>query len=210
IKKNEKMTLKQVISFLQTVGVDPENDRAYIYRNILYEEFSTVDPQSKLTLLKAVLKMRNKLASLNTKLSYEDDAYTIDLSNNPDLKNLYVLAKFGPSVVKKLNLNNTKISHMYPVHNLNIIELHMRNTSKMNLAHFTHFYEYLDAEGSLSDFSLYLQNKPVKYLNIHQSAFTNYSVLLTLKNLKTLILSKGKLPQNIIAKLPKNCQIIEK
>ena len=210
LKTEGKLNLDQLVLFLQTIGVEAENDRAYIYRNILYEEFSKVDPQSKLTLLEAVLKMRNKLEVMNSELSYVDDAYIIDLSNNPNLKILYVLAKFGPAVVKKLDLSNTHISQMYPVHNLNIIELHLRNTGKMDLGIFSHYYEYLDAEGSRNDFSEYLLNKPVKYLNIHQSPFGDYSVLKTLKNLKTLIVSKGKLPASVREKLPLDCKIIEK
>lgn len=210
IKTKEKLELNEMISFLKLVGVEPENDRAYIYRNILYEEFSKVDPKSKLTLLEAVLKMRNKLKEINANLSYKDEAYTIDLSNNPDLKILNVLAKFGPAVIKKLDLSNTRIWHMYSVQNLNIIALHLRNSGKMNLAHFSHFYEYLDAEGSQNDFSKYLLNKPVKYLNIHKSSFSDYKVLCTLKNLETLIVTKGVLPDSVRKKLPSNCKVIEK
>ena len=210
IKTAEKMTLNQLIKFLRAVGVKPDNDRAYIYRNILYEEFSKVDPISKLTLLEAVLKMRNNLEEMNSFMSYEDDAYIIDLSNNPGLKNLNVLAKFGSAVVKKMDLSNSQITHMYEVHNLNIIELHLRNTGKMNLSHFSHYYEYLDAEGSKNDFSNYLENKPLKYLNIHKAPFEKIEVLKTLKNLKTLIVSKNQLPVSVRNQLPKECKIIEK
>ncbi|MCH2207771.1 MAG: hypothetical protein MK132_18100, partial [Lentisphaerales bacterium] len=66
------------------------------------------------------------------------------------------------------------------------------------------------AEGSKSDFSSHLINKPVKYLNIHRTPFKNYEVLTTLKNLKTLIVTKGKLPENVKRALPENCQVIEK
>lgn len=210
IKTGEKLDLDQIILFLKAVGVEPENDRAYIYRNILYEEFKKVSPQSKLKLLEAVLKMRNNLSELNCELRYEDDAYILDLANNPGLKILNVLQKFGPAVVKKFDLSNNTIKNIYPIENLNILELHFRNTGPFPLKYLTHYYEYLDAEGSKNDFSPFLENKPVKYLNIHNSLFTNYKVLTTLKNLETLIVSKGKLTEKIRSKLPKNCKVVEK
>ena len=154
--------------------------------------------------------MRNELSKLNSILKFKDGAYTMDFSNNPDLKNLYVLAKFGPAIVKKFDISETQTKQIYPILNLNIINLHMRNTPKMDLDIFNHFYEHLDAEGSSNDFSPYLENKPVQLLNIHKTPFKNYQVLTTLKKLKTLIVSRGKLPKSVRQKLPDNCQIIEK
>ena len=210
IQKSNRADIDKIISYLQTIGPPPENDKAYVYRNILYEEFSKNKPENKLKLLKNVIMMRNNLNELNAVLDYKDGAYTIDLSNNPKLKNLFVLAKFGPAVVQKFDISNSQLNQIYPIPNLNIINLHMRNTSKMDLGIFNHFYEYLDAEGSENDFSAHLENKPVQYLNIHKTPFKNYKVLLTLKKLKTLVVSKGKLPDLVRDKLPKDCQIIEK
>ncbi|WDE97271.1 protein kinase [Lentisphaera profundi] len=210
IKNQQSQTPDQTIALLKAVGVEPENDKAYIYRNILYQEFAKSEPQSKLKLLRSVLMMRNKLSSMNSVLEFKDDAYTIDLSNNPDLKILNVLAKFGPAVVKKFDLSHTQVKSLYSIKNLTIINLHLRHTGKLPLENFNHFYEYLDAEGSQNDFSPFLKNKPVQYLNIHQSPFGNYGVLTTLKKLKTLIVTKGALAQNVRRKLPKDCQVIEK
>jgi serine/threonine protein kinase len=210
IQSFDASKLDRIIAYLKTVGPPPENDKAFIYRNILYEEFSQQKPEAKLRLLKAVLKMRNELKDLKSTLEYKDDAYIIDLSNNPQLKVLNVLAKFGPAVVKKFDISNTGVKNLYEIHNLNIIELHLRNTGKLALKNVNHYYEYLDAEGSNNDFSPFLGNKPVQYLNIHRTPFNNYKVLTTLKKLKTLVVTKGKLPVNVRKKLPANCQIIEK
>lgn len=210
IKEHENKKPKQTIALLKAVGVEPENDKGYIYRNILYQEFAKSAPESKLELLRSVLMMRNNLSSMNAVLEYKDDAYTIDLSNNPDLEILNVLAKFGPAVVKKFDLSHTNIKSIYPIKNFNIIKLNLRYTNKLPLGIFNHYYEHLDAEGSQNDFSPYLKNKPVQYLNIHQTPFSNYKVLTTLKKLQTLIVSKGKMPQSVRQKLPPNCTVIEK
>ncbi|MDD7985331.1 protein kinase [Lentisphaera marina] len=210
IKARKSAKPEQTIALLKTVGVKPENDKAYIYRNILYQEFAKSEPQDKLRLLRSVLMMRNNLTSMNSVLEFKDDAYTIDLSNNPDLEILNVLAKFGPAVVKNFDLSHTKIKSLYPIKNFNIINLHLAHTGKLPLTHFSHYYEYLDAEGSKNDFSPFLKNKPVQYLNIHQTPFSSYKVLTTLKKLNTLIVTKGKLPDSVRVKLPPNCKIIEK
>ena len=186
IKEQKSVKPEQTIALLKTVGVKPENDKGYIYRNILYQEFAKSEPLDKLKLLRSVLMMRNNLTSMNSVLEFKDDAYTIDLSNNPDLEILYVLAKFGPAVVKKFDLSHTKVKSLYPIKNFNIINLHLRHTGKLPLTHFSHYYEYLDAEGSQNDFSPYLKNKPVQYLNIHQTPFSNYRVLTTLKKIEHL------------------------
>ena len=99
---------------------------------------------------------------------------------------------------------------MYEIHNFNIINLRVSNTGKLPLKHFSHFYESLDAEGSKNDFSPFLENKPVKYLNIHRTPFGNYDVLMSLKNLKTLVVTKGKLLEMVRRQLPESCQVIEK
>ena len=78
------------------------------------------------------------------------------------------------------------------------------------MGEFPHLYESLDAEGSKADFSIYLRNMPVRELNIHKSAFTNYHVLPTLKKLRKLTVTKGRLPEGIRRKLHKDCEIIEK
>ena len=153
--------------------------------------------------------MRNKLSSMNSVMEFKDEAYIIDLSNNPNLKILNVLAKFGPAVVKKFDLSHTRVKSLYPIKNLNIINLHLAHTSKLPLENFNHYYEYLDAEGSKNDFAPYLNNKPVQYLNIHQTPFSNYQVLTTLKKLNTLIVTKGKLPDKVRAQLPVNCQVMK-
>jgi len=210
IQKSDQVKVDKIISYLQTIGPPPENDKGYVYRNILYEEFSKNKPVDKLKLLKSVIMLRNELTEMNSFFDYKDGAYTIDLSNNPKLINLNVLAKFGPAVVKKFDISGARLKSIYHIPNLNIISLYMRNTPRMKLDIFNHFYEYLDAEGSKNDFSPYLENKPVQYLNIHKTPFRNYGVLLTLKNLKTLIVSKGKLPNSVREKLPEDCQVIEK
>jgi len=210
IEQSSFSKLDQIIAFLRIVGVEPDNDKAYIYRNILYDKFSKFEPEDKLKLLRNVLMMRNKLSSMNAVLEYEDEAYIIDLSNNPKLKILNVLAKFGPAVIKEFNLSHTKINSFYEIENFSIINLKLRYAGKLPLQKFNHYYESLDAEGSKNDFAPYLNNKPVKYLNIHKTPFSNYGVLTTLKELQTLIVSKGKLPSGVREKLAKNCQIIEK
>ena len=210
MQKSNKAQIDKIISYLQTIGPPPENEKAYVYRNILYEEFSKNKPEDKLKLLKNVVMMRNGLNEMNSYFEFRDGAYTIDLSNNPDLTNLFVLAKFGPAVVKKFDISGTRLKYIFPIPNLNLISLHMRNTPRIDLKVFNHFYEHLDAEGSNNDFSPFLANKPVQYLNIHKTPFKNYKVLLTLKKLKALIVTRGKLPKSIRTKLPKNCQIIEK
>ena len=210
IQKSNKAQIDKIISYLRTIGPPPQNDKAYVYRNILYEEFSKNAPENKLKLLKDVIMMRNELNEMNAVLEFKDGAYIMDLSKNPKLKNLNVLAKFGPAVVQKFDISDSPIKQIYPIPNLNIISLHMRNTPKMNLDIFNHFYEYLDAEGSNNDFSPHLENKPVQYLNIHNTPFIDYQVLLTLKKLKTLIVSKGKLSNTVREKLPEDCRIIER
>jgi len=210
IKESESTHLHKIIAYLRAVGVTPKNQRAYIYRNILYQEFSHQKPQDKLTLLRAVLMMRNGLKVMNSVLTYEDEAYVIDLSNNPNLRILNVLTKFGPATVKKFDISNTRVKSLYEIYNLNIINLQMRNTDRLPLKNFNHYYEVLDAEGSQNDFSPFLKNKPVQYLNIHRTPFGDYGVLTTLKNLKTLIVTKGHLPNAVRRKLPANCKVIEK
>ena len=93
---------------------------------------------------------------------------------------------------------------------MKIEKLIVRNTNKLIMRNFSNHYSHLDAEGSKTDFSKFLNNKPVEYLNIHNTPFSDFNVLSSLKRLRTLITSKGKLPDKIRQKLPKNCQIIEK
>jgi len=210
LQNSDKVQIDKIIYYLRTIGTPSENDKAYVYRNILYEEFSKNSPDNKLKLLKNVIMMRNELSEINSFFEFKDGAYTIDLSNNPKLMNLNVLAKFGPAVVKKFDISGARLKSIYHIPNLNIIRLHMRNTPRMELEIFNHFYEYLDAEGSNNDFSPYLENKPVQYLNIHNTPFRRYNVLLSLKKLKTLVVTKGKLPNSIRVKLPRDCKVIEK
>lgn len=210
IKKSDLSKLEQIIACLKAVGTPPENDKAYVYRNILYEEFSLQDPEDKLQLLRAVLMMRNELEEMNATLEFKNDSYVIDLSNNPDLKLLNVLPKFGPAVVKRFDISDTAVKSLYEMHNLNIINLIVRNTGKLSLKKFSHFYESLDAEGSKNDFSPFLENKPVQYLNIHKTPFGNYEILTSLKNLKVLVVTKDKLPEHVRERLPESCQVIEK
>lgn len=210
VKKDGRLSYEQLLSFLKVIGTSPENSRDYIYRNVLFEEFLVLQPKDKLKLLADVIKMRNELVELNGNLAYEDGAYIVDLSGNPGMKYLYILEKLGAVVVKKLDLSDMSQVTFSNMNKLSIIALHVKNTGRLPLHNFNHYYEYLDAEGSRNDFSKYLKNKPVRYLNIHQSGFRDYGVLATLKNLERLTVSKGKLPDNVRRQLPKKCVVVEK
>ena len=212
LSQNGRLSQKDLISFLKDLGPSQSQLRAYIYKNALFEEFKIEkDLTKKLALAKSELFLRNgQLKNLNISIKEEDGVYEIDLSNNPNLHTIFIIEKLGPVVVKKLDLSNTAVSYLKALKYMKVIELHVRNSKKLNMEDYELFCEYLDAEGSKTDFSLYIRNKRLHYLNIHNSAFTNYHVLPTLKSLKTLVVSKGKLPDEIRAKLRKDCQIIEK
>ena len=93
---------------------------------------------------------------------------------------------------------------------MKIDKLILRHTPRINLSTFDHNITHLDAEGSKTDFSSSLKGKPIEYLNIHGTPFRHYKHLLELRQLKTLIVSRGKLPPNIKQELSKTCKIIEK
>ena len=212
IGKGQRLNQTELIAFLKSLGTRTKGLVAYIYKNALFEEFRVeTDMTRKLALIKAELRLRNgTLKEVNMHISEADGVYEIDLSNNPNLHTIFIIEKLGPVVVQKLDLSNTSVSVLKALKYMNIVEFHARNTKKFDMEDFGSYYEYLDAEGSKTDFSIYIRNKPIKYLNIHNSAFTNYHVLPTLKSLKTLIVTKGELPDEIKGKLGKDCQVIEK
>ena len=212
VKNEKRLDHEHLISFLKDIGPSVEDDIAYIYKNILIEEFKIeTDLNKKIELMKAELKYRNpKLKSVNISIEVKDDSYFIDLSNNPHLQTVFILEKFGPVSVQKLNLSDTSVIRLHPLRFMKIEEMHVRNTGVMKMEEFNNYYNYLDAQGSKTDFSLYLQGRPLNFLNIHNSAFSNYHVLTTLKKLKTLIVTRGRLPEDIRSRLPKDCRIIEK
>ena len=212
LKGEERLSHKDLISFLQELGTTTANDIAYIYKNILIEEFKLVkDLDEKIELIKAELHFRNKkLENLNIDIKIIDDYYYIDLSNNPNLDTIMILEKFGPINVKRIDLSNTSVRRLGALKYMNIEELHIKNSLELDMDEFSNHYSYLDAERSKTDFSFYLKHKPLQYLNIHKSKFSNYRTLLSLKQLKTLVVTKDKLPNEIRVKLPKDCQVIEK
>ena len=212
LKGEERLSHKDLIDFLKDLGTTTVDDIAYIYKNILIEEFKLVkDLDEKIELIKAELHFRNKnLQNLHIDIKIVDDYHYIDLSNNPRLDTIMILEKFGPINVKKIDLSNTSIRGLKALKYMNIEELYVRNTNEMDMKDFSNHFSYLDAEGSKTDFSFYIKHKPLQFLNIHKSRFLNYRSLLTLKKLKTLIVTKGKLPNEIRQKLPKDCSVIEK
>ena len=207
-----RLSHPQLINFLKEVGTKVENDIAWIYKNILTEEFQLVkDIDKKAELIKAELRFRNKeLKKINLSMKIIDDYYYIDLSNNSKLHTALILEKLGPVNVKKLDISNTAIKDLTALKYMKIEEFHVRNSGKFHMKDFSNYYTYLNAEGSKTDFSKYLTNKPIEYLNIHNSPFSNYNVLNSLKKLRTLIITKDKLPAEIRSKLHKDCQVIEK
>ena len=146
----------------------------------------------------------------NINISIIDDFYHIDLSNNPKLRQILILEKLGPVNVGSLNLSNTNISTLEALLYMKIEKLILRNTGRLGMGSFSNHYTHLDAEGSKTDFSKFLKNKPVEYLNIHNTPFRNYAVLTSLKRLRTLVVSKGKLPDKVRSQLHKDCKVIEK
>lgn len=207
-----RLSHKELINFLKEVGTKQANDISWIYKNILTEEFLHVrDIDKKTELIKAELRFRNKgLQEINIDLKIIDDDYYIDISNNPKLHTALILGKLGPINVKRLNISDTSILRLDALTYMKIEEFHARNTGVLSMHGFSNHYAYLDAEGSKTDFSKYLNNKPVKFLNIHNTPFSNYHVLPTLKQLRTLVVTKGKLPNKVKMKLHKDCTIIER
>ncbi|MCM8539274.1 MAG: serine/threonine protein kinase [Lentisphaeraceae bacterium] len=212
LKSEVRLSHEELMNFLKEIGTHTRNDIAYIYKNILTEEFRQVkDLDKKVELIKAELYFRNKeLQKLHIDIQIVDDSYIIDLSNNPELHTVLILEKLGPVNVKKINMNNTAIRRLDALKYMKIEELHAKNTGLFEMNDFTNHYSYLDAEGSKTDFSIYIKSRPLRFLNIHNSSFSNYHILPTLKYLKTLIVTKGKLPDAIRKQLPTDCQVIEK
>ncbi|MCM8526044.1 MAG: hypothetical protein NE327_05980, partial [Lentisphaeraceae bacterium] len=212
LKKEGRLSHPDLMKFIKEIGTHTKNDIAYIYKNILMEEFRLVkDLEQIVELIRAELYFRNKnLKDLKIDIKIEDEFYFIDLSDNPNLQTILILEKLGPVNVKKIDISNSPIIRLDALKYMKIDELHARNTGVFEMKDFTNHYSYLDAEGSKTDFSIYLKRKPLRYLNIHNSSFSNYHILPTLKNLRTLIVSKGKLPEEVKKKLPKACRIIEK
>ena len=202
----------QLMNFLKEVGTKVENDIAWIYKNILTEEFKIVrDLDKKKELIKAELRFRNKgLKDINIDMKIIDDYYYIDLSNNPNLHTALILEKLGPVNVKKLNISNTSVLRLDALKYMKLEQLYVRNTGKFSMNDFSNYYTYLDAEGSKTDFSKYIAHKPIEYLNIHRTPFSKFHVLATLKKLRTLVVTKGKLPQSVRKKLHKDCKVVEK
>lgn len=207
-----RLSHPQLMNFLKEVGTKVENDIAWIYKNILTEEFQIVkDIDKKAELIKAELHFRNEgLKDIHLDIKVVNDFYYIDLSNNPKLHTVLILEKLGPVNVKKLDISNTAIKSLQALKYMKLEELHLRNTGNLSMRDFSNYYTYLDAEGSKTDFSKYIANKPLEYLNIHNTPFSKYSVLKTLHKLRTLIVSKGKLPDSLRLQLHKDCIVIEK
>ena len=212
-KTGPRLDHGQLIQFLKDIGPEPAEEAAYIYRHVLFEEFE-LQPDLARTkdLIEAELRYRNPEAkTLNFSISKIGDSYDIDISNNPKLSTPFIFEKLGPISVRKLNLSNTRLP--YKLHHfaaLKVERLYMRNTGDLNIEPFAKQLLELDAEGSRTDVSRYLRDSRVERLNIHKSAFLDHAVLSSLKHLRELIVTKGKLHAAIRAKLPKDCVVIEK
>ena len=212
LKGEERLNHDHLMEFLKELGTTTENDISYIYKNVLIEEFKkTADLNEKIDLLLAELRYRNQnLKQINLDIKIVDGYYHIDLSNNSNLRTIMILEKFGPINVETLNLSNTKVQRLNALKYMKIEKLILKNTPFMSMEDFNNHCRHLDVEGSKTDFSYYLKNKPVEYLNIHKAPFSNFRSLVTLKRLKTLIIDEGILPNETRRKLPADCMIIEK
>ncbi|MFT5129943.1 MAG: serine/threonine protein kinase [Rhodothermales bacterium] len=211
-KTAARLEHRQLMQFLKDIGPEPEEEAAYIYRHILFEEFE-LQPNLERTkdLIAAELRYRNpKMRTLNFSISKAGDSYDIDISDNPQLTTPFIFEKLGPIAVRTLDLSNSGLINLHHFAALKVERLHMRNTQSLNIEPFAKQLLELGAEGSQADVSRYLQGSRVERLNIHGSAFSNYAVLPSLLNLRLLTVSRGKLPANIRAKLPSGCEVIEK
>jgi hypothetical protein len=212
-KTGARLDHDQLMQFLKDVGPEPAEDAAYIYRHVLFEEFE-LQPDLARTkdLIAAELRYRNPEAkTLNFFISKVGDSYDIDISDNPQLSAGFIFEKLGPIAVRKLDLSNTglgpRILHFAA---LKVERLYMRHTQRLDITPFAKQLLELDAEGSQADVSRYIRDSRVEQLNIHESAFSDYAVLASLKHLRQLTVTRGKLPGAIRAKLPKGCVVIEK
>jgi tetratricopeptide (TPR) repeat protein len=212
LKTRERLDETQLLAFLTDIGPKPEDDAAYIYRHILFEEFRLrPELEQKATLIRAELNYRNpKAAPVRFSIKPNGGGYDIDLSDNPALSQTFIFEKLGAVQARSLNISNTAIKQLRHFEDWRIERLHMRNTPNLDISDHARYLVQLDAEGSKTDVSKYLKDSRVEVLNIHRSAFKNYAVLTSLKNLRELAVSNGKLPDSIRRTLPQDCKVVEK
>lgn len=213
LKTGPRLSHDDLMLFLKEVGTRPGDDRSFIYRNVLFEEFQiSTSPKEQIDLIRAEILYRNEtLSEVHLEMSIDGNgAYLIDLSHNPDLVNAYIFEKLGPVKVHRLDISQTSIRSLDRFTQMTIDTLIMRDTPALRINIPIQEIRHLDAEGSSADLSIALEDSQAEFLNIHNSGFRRYGVLLSMPRLKTLIVSRGKLPADIRAGLPETCEIIEK
>ena len=214
-KDKTPFSVEDLISFISQVDRSRQQTEMILYKNLLLDAFEknlTTEDKKQLIIAELLYK-HPKLIKVNIELDETPEGLIIDLSNNPRIREIWILQKLGSAYIKKLDLSFTPVNLNIErvVDQLQIEELLLRSWPK----HSAKFLEgrrilSLDVSNSKLDISEHIENMPLVKLNISKAPFKNWGVLNSLKFLKTLTVSKGQIPENIQSQLSKSVQVIEK
>ena len=214
-KEKTPFNVEDLISFISQVDRKRQQTEMILYKNLLIDAFEGLlsTKEKKQLIVAELLYKHPKLTKVNIDLNETPEGLIIDLSNNPRLKEIWILEKLGSAYIKKLNLSYTPASSNMErvVAQLQIEELILRGwpNSPPKFLKGRRILS-LDVSKSKLDVSEFIENMPLVKLNISKAPFTNWQVLRSLKFLQTLTVSKGQMPKNIKESLPSHIKIIEK
>ena len=207
------LSIEDVVKIITVLNrSDVDGERA-VYKNFLFDEFKReYSLKEKKQLMLAELHYKHpKIKHINLQLEETTEGWIIDVSKNPMLTEVWILQKLGPIYVKSLDLSGTKAGDLKGVfQHMQIEKLIIRDWNVENMDFLSkHRIKHLDAQGAKVDLSKHISNLPLATLNIADTPFKNWSVLKTLKFLKTLTISKNTLSPELKKDLSAKVEIIE-
>ena len=214
LKLQAPLKISDLANFISKLNRNKAQTERILYKNLLFEEFQKqLSLGEKRELIIAELLYKHpKLKKVYLELQENAEGLYIDLSNNPSLREIFIIQKLGDTYIKNLNFDRTPVSlNSEIIEKLQIESLSLQYWPQQNLAILKgRRILHLNVAHSKLDASTFITEMPLVTLDISHSSFSDWTTLKSLKFLKTLTVSKDQIPAAIRTKMRNDIEVLEK